>query len=65
MLRFEKYKKNLDDKQTGIFLAEMDENIGKIDEEKILFVPLENDFTSFIQKLKPILLKLFEKVFKK
>ena len=65
MLRFEKYKKNLDDKQTGIFLAEMDENIGKIDEEKILFVPLENDFTAFIQKLKPILIKLFEKIFKK
>lgn len=52
VLKFEKYKTNLSNKQPANFTFDRRE------EEKILLIPLPNDFEDFFERLKPFLVQI-------
>lgn len=62
MLKFEKYKKNLNDKKEINFPLEIDKDKIKLEEERIILTPLEKDFDSFLDNFKKFIEKVIKKV---
>ena len=58
VLKFEKYKTNLINKQLASFTFDRGE------EEKILLVPLPSDFEAFFERLKPFLVEIAQEISK-